>query len=109
VSDPLCVCVSSRQRPPAGAEQVGRRRTDVDTDHFRNWIAAVRSRKTSDLAADVAEGHLSSSLCHLANIAQRTRRTVVFDPKTERFPGDDEANRLLSREYRAPYVVPEQV
>ena len=77
----------------------------MDTGHFRNWIAAVRSRKTSDLAAEIEEGYLSSSLCHLANIAQRTRRTVVFDPKSGRFAGDDEANRLLSRPYRTPYVV----
>jgi predicted dehydrogenase len=78
----------------------------MDTDHFRNWIAAVRSRKTSDLAAEIKEGYLSSSLCHLANIAQRTRRTVVFDAETERFAGDEEANRLLSRQYRTPYVIP---
>lgn len=81
----------------------------MDTDHFRNWIAAVRSRKPGDLAAEIEEGHRSSALCHLANIAHRTRRTVVFDPKTERFPGDEEANRLLSRPYRAPYIVPERV
>ncbi len=81
----------------------------MDTDHFRNWIAAVRSRKPGDLHAEIEEGHRSSALCHLANIAQRTRRTVVLDPKTERFVGDDEANALLSRQYRPPYVVPEQV
>jgi predicted dehydrogenase len=81
----------------------------MDTNHFRNWIAAVRSRKTNDLAADIGEGHLSSALCHLANIAHRTGRTVRFDPKSERFPGDDEANRLLCRDYRSPYVVPEKV
>jgi hypothetical protein len=33
----------------------------------------------------------------------------VFDPKTETFPGDDEANALLRREYREPYVLPDQV
>jgi hypothetical protein len=78
----------------------------MDTEHFRNWMAAVRSRKTSDLAAEIEEGHLSSALCHLANIAYRTRRTLSFDPKTERFSDDDGANRLLSRDYRAPYVIP---
>ena len=81
----------------------------MDTEHFRNWIGAVRSRQTSQLAAEIEQGHLSSALCHLANIAQRTRRTVCFDAKTERFPGDDEANRLLSRSYRPPYVVPEKI
>lgn len=81
----------------------------MDADHFRNWISAVRSRKPGELCAEIEQGHLSSALCHLANIAQRTRRTVAFDPQTETFPGDDEANSMLSRQYRSPYVVPDQV
>jgi predicted dehydrogenase len=40
-------------------------------DHFGNFLAAVRSRKVEDLNADILEGHYSSSLCHLANIAYR--------------------------------------
>ena len=81
----------------------------MDTDHFRNWIQAVRSRDERDLAADIEEGHLSSALCHLANVAQRTGRTVSFDPQTERFANDEEANRLLTRPSRPPYVVPDRV
>jgi len=77
--------------------------------HFANFIKAVRSRKHTDLTADIAEGHLSSALSHLANIAYRTGRTLRFDPKSESFPGDEEANRLLRRTCRAPYVVPEKV
>jgi len=48
-------------------------------------------------------------MAHLANIAYRTGRTLNFDPQTERFHSDDEANRLLTRPYRQPYVVPEKV
>jgi predicted dehydrogenase len=81
----------------------------MDTDHFRNWIHAVRSRDERELAADIEEGHLSSALCHLANVAQRTGRTVSFDPQTERFANDEEANRLLTRPSRPPYVVPDRV
>ena len=81
----------------------------MDTDHFRNWIAAIRSRKQEELYAEIEEGHLSSSLCHLANIAYRTGRTLAFDAKGERFVGDPEADKLLTRPYRAPYVVPENV
>ncbi|MFO0812127.1 MAG: Gfo/Idh/MocA family oxidoreductase [Gemmatales bacterium] len=40
-------------------------------NHFANFVKAVRSRKTSDLNADIAEGHLSSALCHLGNISYR--------------------------------------
>jgi len=45
----------------------------------------------------------------LANIAYRTGRMLRFDPQKERFIGDEEANRLLTRNYRAPFVVPEKV
>jgi predicted dehydrogenase len=81
----------------------------MDLDQFQNWIAAVRSRKPGELTAEIAEGHLSSTLPHLANIAYRTGRTLRFDPQTERFIRDDEANRLLTRPYRAPYVLPEEI
>jgi predicted dehydrogenase len=81
----------------------------MDTSHFRNWIAAVRSRKPGDLAAEIEQGHMSSAVCHLANIAYRTGRTLQFDPKTEQFVNDKEADALLTPPYRAPYVVPETV
>ena len=81
----------------------------MDTDHFRNWIAAVRSRKPGDLYAEIEEGHRSSALAHLANAAYRTGRTLTFDTNTERFVGDAEADKLLTRPYRTPYVVPDQV
>ena len=81
----------------------------MDLPHFQNWIAACRSRRHEDLTADVEQGHLSTALCHLAKISDQLKRSVRFDPKTERFVGDEEANKLLRREYRAPYVVPETV
>jgi predicted dehydrogenase len=77
--------------------------------HFSNWIAAIRSRKHEDLNADVEEGHKSTTVCHLAKISQKLGRSVHFDPQTERFVNDPEADKFLKREYRAPYVVPEQV
>jgi len=81
----------------------------MDKEHFANWIQAMRSRKPEDLTADILTGHLSCSICHLAKIAYKLGRTIQFDPKTEQFPGDEEANRLLKRKYRPPYIVPEQV
>jgi len=81
----------------------------MDTDHVRNWIDCIRSRKRENLAAEIEEGHKSSAICHLANIAYRTGRTLDFDPKTERFINDKASDKLLTREYRKPYVVPEQV
>jgi predicted dehydrogenase len=78
-------------------------------DHYLNFISAMRSRKTEDLHAPAIEGHLSAALCHLANIAYRTRKALEFDPKAERFVGDSAANAMLTREYRKPYVVPDKV
>ncbi|HEX8309894.1 MAG TPA: Gfo/Idh/MocA family oxidoreductase [Chthoniobacteraceae bacterium] len=121
--------------------------------HFANFINAVRSRKASDLTAEILEGHLSSALCHTGNISYRLGRkaspgairekisgnkeaTETFgrmaehlaanqvditadqlalgeflqmDPSTERFIGNAEADKLLTRDYRAPFIVPEKV
>jgi predicted dehydrogenase len=77
--------------------------------HWQNFIDCVRSRKREDLVCDVLEGHMSTALCHLANISFRTGRTLTFDPATETFPNDKEANALLTRKYREPFVVPEKV
>ena len=76
-------------------------------DHFGNFIDAVRKGDKSVLNAEIEEGHQSAALCHLALLAYRLGRTVEFDPATERCIGDAEANTLLTREYRAPFVVPD--
>ena len=81
----------------------------MDTDAFKNWVSAIRSRKTSDLLADIEEGHLSSTMAHLANIAYTTGRTLQFDAKAERFVDDEQANMFLTRDYRQPYNVPDEV
>ena len=122
-------------------------------DIFENFIEAVRNRKEEHLDAHVYEGHVSSGLCHLANVSYRlgekssfnkknksfgsnkkgyeyfermqehlkenglnleetdyiVGRNLEFDAKTETIKGDDEANALLSRNYRAPYIVPDKV
>jgi len=74
-----------------------------------NFLEAVRTRRQADLLCDIQEGHLSAALCHLANISYRTGRKLRFDPARERFVGDPEADALLRRRYRAPFIVPEQV
>jgi hypothetical protein len=81
----------------------------MDLDQFQNWIAAVRSRRVQDLTADIEQGHLSSCLSHLANVAYATGRTLDFDPVKEVFTNDADANRLLTRDYRSPYILPDNV
>ena len=78
-------------------------------DHFGNFLDAVRARDPKVLNADIEEGHLSSAYCHLGNIAYRLGRKLKIDPSTEAFVGDAEANAMLTRKYREPYVVPESV
>lgn len=77
--------------------------------HFVNFIDAVRSRDTSKLHGPVETAHYSSGLAHLGNIAYRLDRKLKFDPQTERFVDDKEADAMLTREYRHPFVVPETV
>lgn len=123
------------------------------TDHFENFIQAVKSRKYTDLHADIWQGHLSSALCHTGNISYRlgqkespneikekikSERDAVptfermaehlaangvdinqdkltigpvlhMDPKVEKFFGNKDADKLLIRDYRKPFVVPERV
>jgi hypothetical protein len=79
------------------------------TNGWKNFVDCVRSRKVEDLDCDIAEGHLSASLGHLGNIAYRTGRKMTFDPKAEKFVKDKEADAYLTRDYRAPYVMPEKV
>ncbi len=123
------------------------------SDHYENFIQACRSRKHTDLNADILEGHLSSALCHTGNISYRLGdkkspeeireklrsntaametlgrmeehlrangvdlnkdkltfgEFITMDPKTERFTNNREADALLTRHYRRPYVVPENV
>ena len=80
-----------------------------EVSHFQNFIDCIRSRKREDLNCEIEQGHMSTTLCHLANIAFRTGRKLIFDPQSESFPNDAEANQYLTRKYREPYVVPDQV
>jgi predicted dehydrogenase len=96
-----------KQRKP-GPSRIGA--GDItDLPHFANFVKAVRSRKPEDLAAPPRELHHSAALAHFANIALRTGRMLEFDAATNRFKGDEEANRLLTKQYRAPYTMPENV
>ena len=81
------------------------------TRHFQNWVDAMRARDMSIQNGPVQTGHLSSALAHLGNISFRLGKQLQFDPVAERFIGDgeNEANAMLSRDYRAPYVLPEIV
>ena len=78
-------------------------------NHFENFIVALRAGSREKLTCEIEEGHVSTALPHLGNIAYRCGRTLTFDGKKERFVGDRDANALLTRDYRKPFVVPKRV
>jgi predicted dehydrogenase len=138
-----------KDQPDPGKQEGGPKMSD----HYTNFIDAVRSRKNTDLTAEIEEGHISSALCHTGNISyvmgKKAGPDVIrekvkadkealdsinrmiehlgknnvdvkvdqlafgemlkMDPKTEKFIGNAAADKLLTREYRAPFVVPEKV
>jgi predicted dehydrogenase len=80
--------------------------TSTEYLHYQNFVDAIRANDPKILTCDVMEGHLSSTLPHLANISYRTGRALVFDGKTETFADDKKADELLTREYRKGFELP---
>jgi predicted dehydrogenase len=73
--------------------------------HMQDWLDSMRSRKMP--LADVEIGHRSISVCHIANITRQLGRKLRWNPETERFTGDAEANDYLVRTRRKGYELPE--
>ena len=71
----------------------------ISGDHRDDFIESIRSGRRP--RADIAIGHDSASLVHLANMATRLGRSLHVDIEQETIQGDDEATKLLSRNYRA--------
>ncbi len=71
-------------------------------DHHGNWLEAIRTRQAPITPVEVA--HRSCSVCLLQHIAMKlSDRKLYWDPVTERFKNDDQANAMLSRHMRPPY------
>ena len=94
-----------REREPFAGSKDGER----DGNHWANFLDGLRAGKTETFHADIVEGHLSTSLCHLANISYRTGKSLTFNGDTERFVDAPDADAMLTRTYRKPYVVPDTV
>jgi predicted dehydrogenase len=73
--------------------------------HMRDLLAAIDSRGKP--VADIEQGYISTASCILANLSQKLGRTLAWDPAKQRIVGDEEANGLLRRPYRNPWVHPE--
>ncbi len=90
--------------PPAGAPPAAA--GSAGDPHYQNFIDAIRANDPKLLTCDVTEGHLSSALPHLANIAYRSGRALKFDGKSETFVNDKQADGMLTREYRKGFEIP---
>ena len=103
-----------RENQPFAGSNVGEKPTDFmappgDNSHHGNLIDAIRSGKNEDLHCDILEGYMSACLPALANISYRLGRQLKFDGATEKFVKDKAADKMLTRDYREPYVVPKVV
>ncbi len=93
---------------------MGRERTRGESgsglgNHYRNFIDAIRAGDPEMLTAPIEEGFYSCALVHLANISYRLGRSLEFDPLAMKFVNDQEADRMLTKEYRKPFVLPETI
>jgi predicted dehydrogenase len=88
------------------AEAVGL--TTIEFPHYQNFIDALRANDAKKLNCDIMEGHLTSTLPHLANISYRVGHGLTFDGKTEHFVNDKKADMLLMRDggYRKGFEIP---
>jgi len=73
--------------------------------HMQDFLAAIDAR--SKPVADIEQGYISTTSCILANLSMKLGRTLTWDAAKQRVKDDDEANRLLRRPYRSPWVHPE--
>lgn len=90
--------------PPEILDQpvnAGEERLYESRNHWSNWADCIRERRRP--ICDVEIGHRSATVCHLGNLAIQLGRKLRWNPDTERFLDDDEANRLISRPMRGPW------
>ncbi|MCX7887751.1 MAG: Gfo/Idh/MocA family oxidoreductase [Verrucomicrobiae bacterium] len=78
-------------------------------NHYQVFVDAIRNGDPKTFNVSIEEGFYTCALVHLANISYRLGRSLEFDPVAMRFPHDREANAMLTRDYRPPFVVPDKV
>lgn len=80
-----------------------------NTEHFVNFLDAIKSGNNEKLHCDILDGHYSSAVPFLANISYRLGREIKFMGNSEKCINDPAADAMLTRKYRSPYVVPSKV
>jgi predicted dehydrogenase len=82
---------------PKGKELKAVKGSGGDAVHIANFLAAVRGE--AKLTSEIEEGHKTTLLCHLGNIAHRTGRSLRCEPKSGKIENDPEAMKLWTKEY----------
>jgi len=72
--------------------------------HMLNFLDAINTKKKP--VADISEGHISTASCIIANLSMKLGRPLIYDPNAKRFTNDAEADKLLQRSYRSPWIHP---
>ena len=112
--EPLDGKAAVRREVKLELEEFPEDRNEKDLEHFaapairrhmKDLLACRETRKRP--VADIEEGCTSTTACILANLALKLGRTLEWDHEQGRVRGDEEANALLRRPYRAPWVHPE--
>ena len=93
-----------REYKRAGLPRQSSGSEDYHLKHVKNFVDCMKSRARP--ASDVEIGHDAMIACHLGNMAQRLGRMVKWDPEKETVIGDAEAQKLVTRPYRAPWALP---
>ncbi len=78
---------------------------EANRQHQRDFLKAIATRGKP--VADIEQGHISTASCILANLSMKLGRSLTWDAEKQQVVGDDEANKLLRRPYRKPWVHPE--
>ncbi|MFO8014815.1 MAG: Gfo/Idh/MocA family oxidoreductase [Phycisphaerae bacterium] len=93
-------------RPEILQSRIGPGETHLHTcraGEHRDFLDAVHARRDPYQPAEI--GHRVATIAHIGNIAMWTGRKLRWDPETETFPGDAEANRYLARSMRSPWAL----
>ena len=99
------------EKEPFAGAGIGENKAPVQqgTNAYANFIDCIRSGRDEDLINPVLGGHYSTALPLLANISFRIGRELRFTGDYEKFVNDPEADMMLTRVYRHPFIIPEKI
>ncbi len=100
-----------REKAPfmSSTDDINKQSGSGEVGHFANFVDGIRSGKNETLHCSITDGFYSSALPALANISYRLGRGLNFNNTTNKFINDPEADKMLTRIYRTPFVVPDKV